>query len=537
MEDYELMTLEKDKNFTKKLIIDRLKSKGRDGDWMITCTEFLFSQPVVMLFNMLNFKFMFTRGHPAYNRMKLYGIFMYAYTQNVYTMTGVAYLCRNDGVLRCFTNGIEPSANCLDDFLRKSNRVVMKAITICTLVELNDLGYLDFKRIYCDSTDAKINGSVNYKVKLYDLKCFELLNDWNLLHNGTVEKMRKNKRKLEKLLMEYKNDKEMTECIHHMLKNYNLYRKTAYRKYDVFKKYLDEDPEGYVCVMFPEARFMKTKRGRFEFALLVQQCMLRKGIVLPGLLQSKPNDSESLPEIITDLKETFFIFETLQQFYGKRTNYKEIRNILEKAIMILDSGYFTDANLEAAYDENLNILIMPRLIATRINDKLRGKKFQDVDYLIEEEVKKVTKRHADITSKGYICPYGIHSEPCVEKEINSEFNRSREGLSEEFKEVSFNYEFICPPECPVKNICTINPIEDRISVLKHDMILKFTNKRYRAIYLERFGANEQIFGDFKGLIEIIKLFGSDKAAAQNHLYIMNTCRNLKRKVTLKDTCN
>ena len=102
MEDYELMTLEKDKNFTKKLIIDRLKSKGRDGDWMITCTEFLFSQPVVMLFNMLNFKFMFTRGHPAYNRMKLYGIFMYAYTQNVYTLIGVAYLCRNDGGSKVF---------------------------------------------------------------------------------------------------------------------------------------------------------------------------------------------------------------------------------------------------------------------------------------------------------------------------------------------------------------------------------------------------------------------------------------------------
>ena len=128
--------------------------------------------------------------------------------------------------------------------------------------------------------------------------------------------MRKNKRKLEKLLMEYKNVKEMTERIKYMLKNYYLYRKTAYHKYDVFKKYLDEDPEGYVCVMFPEARFMKIKRGRFEFALLVQQCMFIKGIVLLGLLQSKPNDSESLPEIITDLKETFFIFEQLQKFYG-----------------------------------------------------------------------------------------------------------------------------------------------------------------------------------------------------------------------------
>ena len=148
----------------------------------------------------------------------------------------------------------------------------------------------------------------------------------------------------------YENDEEMVKNIKHILKHYGLYRKTAYRKYDVFKKYLDEDPEGYVCVMFPEARFMKTKRGRFEFALLIQQCMLKKGIVLPGLLQSKPNDGNSLEEIITDLKETFSILERLQRYYGTRRNYKEIHNALELTIMILDSGYFTDANLEAAYD-------------------------------------------------------------------------------------------------------------------------------------------------------------------------------------------
>ena len=39
------------------------------------------------------------------------------------------------------------------------------------------------------------------------------------------------------------------------------------------------------------------------------------------------------------------------------------------------------------------------------------------------------------------------------------------------------------------------------------MISKFTLKIYHDIYMERFGANEQIFGDYTGLIEIIKLFG------------------------------
>ena len=264
------MSLEKDDDFNKDDIIDRLKSKGKYGNRMITYVEFLFSSPVLMLFSILNLKFRFKRGHPAYNRIKLYGIFMYASDQNVYTLTGVSYLCRNDEVLKCFMNGITPSPHCLDDFLRKSNRLVMKAITICTLVELNDLSEVDFRRIYCDSSDAKINGSVNYKVNLTDLKCFKLLHDCNLLHNGTAYKINKNRKKLEKMLEEYKNDDEMTEYIKYILKNYGLYRKTAYRKYDVFEKYLENDPDGYVCVMFPEARFMKTKKGRFEFALLVQ---------------------------------------------------------------------------------------------------------------------------------------------------------------------------------------------------------------------------------------------------------------------------
>ena len=144
---------------------------------------------------------------------------MYAYDHNMYTLTGVSYLCRNDEVLRCFTNGITPSPNCLDDFLRKSDRVIMKAITICTLIELNDREYLDYRRIYCDSTDAKINGSVNYKVDLTDLKCFKLLSEWNLLHNGAVDKMNKNREELEKLLKEYEDDEEMVKYIKHMLKH------------------------------------------------------------------------------------------------------------------------------------------------------------------------------------------------------------------------------------------------------------------------------------------------------------------------------
>ena len=99
----------------------------------------------------------------------------------------------------------------------------------------------------------------------------------------------------------------------------------------------------------------------------------------------------------------------------------------------------------------------------------------------------------NITSKGYTCLYGVHSDECVEKKINSEFNKSMDGQDDKFREVYYNYNFQCLSDCPVIDRCTINPIGDCISVLKHDMIKKFTNKRYLKIYSERFGARANIW--------------------------------------------
>ncbi len=67
--------------------------------------------------------------------------------------------------------------------------------------------------------------------------------------------MNKNCKKLEKLLKKYENDEEMVEYIKHILKNYGLYRKAAYRMYDVFKKYLDNDPDGYVMCNVSRSSF------------------------------------------------------------------------------------------------------------------------------------------------------------------------------------------------------------------------------------------------------------------------------------------
>ena len=67
------------------------------------------------------------------------------------------------------------------------------------------------------------------------------------------------------------------------------------------------------------------------------------------------------------------------------------------------------------------------------------------------------------------------------------------------------------------------------------MLNMFTQNRYLKIYAERFGANEQIYGYFKHDKGMLKLAGSKKRAAQNHLYIKMIVYNLRHKVNLKGT--
>ena len=53
------MPLEKDDDFNKNAIIERLKAKGKDGNRMITYVEFLFSPAVLMLFHNFEFRICF----------------------------------------------------------------------------------------------------------------------------------------------------------------------------------------------------------------------------------------------------------------------------------------------------------------------------------------------------------------------------------------------------------------------------------------------------------------------------------------------
>ena len=155
------------------------------------------------------------------------------------------------------------------------------------------------------------------------------------------------------------------------LKRPDIYNKRIYKKIPLFTEALKGRKQNYVSIMFPESIMMRTKKGKFDFALNLQQIMLKNKIIFSGVLLDKPNDSRVLEEVLIDIQETIDILVDLQKKYGLRRNYKEINSLLERTTFILDSGYFSDHNLEIADKYAINALIMPKVIARQRNNKIR----------------------------------------------------------------------------------------------------------------------------------------------------------------------
>ena len=84
--------------------------------------------------------------------------------------------------------------------------------------------------------------------------------------------------------------------------------------------------------------------------------------------------TNTLNEVILDLKDNFQILTEMIEKYGKRNNLKEIKRLLKEAIFIMDSGYFSDNNLKTAEKYEINTLIMPKAISIEKNHEFRKKK-------------------------------------------------------------------------------------------------------------------------------------------------------------------
>ena len=186
-------------------------------------------------------------------------------------------------MLQVFTCGETPSSSTFKRFLKENNRLILKKIFCCTLLEFNEEKFLDFSRLFIDGTDALVNGSIHYKIIWDEITMLQYAKQWKILHNNRKQSMERFMKELKKKQEFYKDNEEMTKLIKMALERPDIYNKRIYKKIPLFTEALIGRKQNYVSIMFPESIMMRTKKGKFDFALNLQQIMLKNKIVFSGV--------------------------------------------------------------------------------------------------------------------------------------------------------------------------------------------------------------------------------------------------------------
>ena len=369
-------------------ILNKLKQEEDCPKILLTITNFAFSKMVQNLMHQLDSEFESKRGRPAYPRTLILIVVLYCFSIDIANYTKMEEECKKNKFLLIVTCGLKPSRNSFANFLNKSDAKVIKKVFIATLVLLNDLHFLDFVKLFVDGTDAIVRASRNNKITPKEVERLKLMNKWNLLHNNTPKSINHTIEGLEEKLEFYKNDEEMCKTINSILKRINLYNTNIFNKLDIYSTILNERNIGSVSVSFPEACWMKTKKGIYDFAFNLQEIMTENHIILTGMLLTQSNDWKTIKEVLKNIYETIDLFIEMQREFGERRNYSEIQKRIREHILIADSGYFSTENLYHLFINKINALVMPKKLSEDHNNSLR----RENGYKEKRKKKKVNKK-------------------------------------------------------------------------------------------------------------------------------------------------
>ena len=465
-------------------------------------------------------------GPKAYPRALLLIVVLYCFSENINKYESMAKECKRNKFLIIILEGKTPTRGTFANFLNKSDHEIAHRVFVSTLVILNDMKVLSIARVFIDGTDIIIRGSRHYYIKQKDLKAMDLLNEWNLLHDGSSEKINKTLKELNIKLKEYEDDEEIVEIIKLAIRRIKIHKHIVYNKRDRYVKEFETRGDVKLSIIFPESVYLKTKKQNFDFGFNLQAVMTDKHLIFTSILLAQANDQKVFKDIYNQIKRTLCIFLEMQSLYGARTNFTFFINAFLNIIIVADAGYFTIKNLYFIFVKRINALIMPNTEARKANDKLRAR---DSDHKKEPSQKdKFFKR----VKGGYSCK-------------NNRFLKLMEIIPIKHRKLeNNNLPNICKTkrhiykrkhceDCPFIDECP-KKVEDRIPFLFRWMTEKFLDLRHRVHYPLRFSRSEGVNGFHKTDEGIIKFVGTTPNAVNNELDYRNVIYNLVRINTLKE---
>lgn len=417
----------------------------------------------------------------------------------------------------------------------------MRKIFLYTLVRYNDVDLLKFLHYFIDSTDAIVRGSKYYKIYKIELEAMKLMKKHNLLHNP--QKPKQIKRSIDKLLKireEHMMEENIVELIDMIIPRIQIYNYKMYKHIDEFEQAIENSNKDFVCITYPNAPLIPTKKGNWDFAKNLQVAVTDDNIIIGSIFINNPDDSKALPQILPELKKNFEILWELQKKYGTRNNEKEIKNMLKKAMVVCDSGYASEENITYICENDIRSLIMPKITSIYINNKMKSfdEKLEElsseIEILDEENTEIETTRKKDMPRiwDGYICKF---NRPVMFTEKTPIPDEIEKGLPKRATKANYKYKALDCSGCPYRDVCKHKSFTEKISPYIYESMNKFTQKFYQELYMQRFHKSESINGYFKGINGILHLLGTNDKAITNEMHLRNTIYNTIHFVSISGT--
>ena len=527
--------------FTKDTIYAELKKEHYDDVKTIRkIINLIFTTCIIDIVKELekNFK---NQGPRHYPRLLLLGIVLYCFSHKMYKYTDIANECRKNRFLRIFTRGAEPCENTFRNFLNESDTESIRKIFLYTLVRYNDADLLKFLHYFIDSTDAIVRGSKYYKIYKIELEAMKFMKKHNLLHNP--QKPKQMKRSIDKLLKireEHIMEENIVELIDMIIPRIQIYNYKMYKHMDEFEQAIKNSNKDFVCITYPNAPLIPTKKGNWDFAKNLQVAVTDDNIIIGSIFINNPDDSKALPQILPELKKNFEILWELQKKYGTRKNEKEIKNMLKKAMLVCDSGYASEENITYICENDIRSLIMPKITSIYINNKMKSfdEKLEElsseIEILDEENTEIETTRKKDMSRiwDGYICKF---NRPVMFTEKTPIPDEIEKGLPKRATKANYKYKALDCSGCPYRDVCKHKSFTEKISPYIYESMNKFTQKFYQELYMQRFHKSESINGYFKGINGILHLLGTNDKAITTEMHLRNTNYNTIHFVSISGT--
>lgn len=532
------------KSFRLSIISNRLKKKCSESSLLLlSIAEYLFSDPIQEIIAVLDSEFDNPRGPRAYPRTLIIGVLMFCLYKGITSLKMIEEICEDSNLLNKFTCGFNPKEDSFRRFLKDSNPRIIKSIFLYSLIKFEDYGWLDFTRLFVDGTDALVNASKNYLIHSNEIENVKKIKELGLLHNGKRPQIKKFKEKVTRILTENTElDKQTKETLKLALKNSKIYCRNVYKNLDELEQAINENRKDYVSVSFHDAVMLKSKKNSYEFGLNLQEVMTNQRILVTGILVRKANDSDVLIDVLEELKLSFEILKELNKKYGnmEADELFDFENLIDHAIFICDAGYFTKENIETAYFNEMEVVIMSRQIARQNNNKKREKWRKNLEKTKKNPKKdNVTKKLCIKIVDAFVCPFErlieLNGEPRL---LNNEYN-NREEVSGALLRYEYTYECKDCSGCPFVekygHKCKCATIIEEQSEFEYLMTNAFANGEYEEIYKGRMANSECINGFHKKKISCLYLLCRNFTANINEVVFRNLLYNLIRLRNLKGT--